>query len=150
MEHPSFEIIVNSSQSLAHYKDNTPSSFSVQLPSILNLSGVWVCQIRKIFVTAKRKPTITPTCIHVELDFIGFSLVYNSEEQIGDTFQVPDISAGKVLSLSSTNPKDSKISVQKLSRIQVRILDQDLDVCDFLQGKTVAILTFTRVKKKNE
>ncbi len=116
MEHPSFQIIVNSSQSEAQYSDNSPASFFVELPSIINLSGVWVCHIQKIFIKAKRKPTIPPTCIHIELDFIRFSIVYNSEEQIGDTFHAPDIDAGKVLLLSSTNPKDSQVSGTKIKQ----------------------------------
>lgn len=150
MDRPSFEIIVSSLQSLARYKDNSPSSFHVELPAIINLGGLWVCNIQKIFITVKKKPTIPPTCIHIELDFIRFCMVYNSEEQIGATFHVSDIDAGKVLLLSNTNPKDNQVLVQKLTRLRVRILTQDLEVCDFLQDKTVVILRFTRVKKKNE
>ncbi len=150
MEHPSFELIVNSSQSQSRYKDNSPSSFYVELPRIINLSGVWVCNIHKIFITAQKKTPVPLTCIHVELDFIRFSLVYNLEEQIGGTFHVSDIDAGKVILLSSPNPKDNQVSVQKISRIRVRILTQDFQECDFLQEKTVGILRFKRLKKKNE
>ena len=138
-----FTICVSSTDCSDLYSNNTPYSFVVELPYPINLPGNWRCNLDALYCNPHEEPPY-PLCIHVLLDFVKPSLIYNSELPVIATLAYV-IPQPKILS-AFIPPFERSVPVNRqiVKRFQVDILDTDLQPCKFLAEKTIINLKFIK------
>ena len=141
MDSLTFNIIISNKDSQNIYSDNTPYSFSVELPYVIRLPGEWTCSIESVYSTALLVSS-HPPCVHILLDFVRPSIAYCRELRIGGTFQYDCDKETETASFSTPTQHSVIVDNTFLERMHIDILDPELEHCTFLSNKTIVILKF--------
>ena len=142
MNEDCYYLFLSPTDSSGLFPNNTLNDFTVQLPRMMTLNGLWTCGL--VDLTFNNSESEGSEVIFIACDICQESYLQNSYLPILRRITTPSTSQGRY-DISFSNPYYIPVSRDNVESIRVYIRNENLDTYSFKSGTFTCTLHLRRV-----